>query len=183
MLVIAGVLVALGAVGTPAFAHDDSGNLSLDAVARADGTVEVQVALSYTNDGHPADAAEVSATASGPGGATAGPVALTPIGLGGYRGTLSSLDTGAWTVRAESTAPAATAETTVEIAERGTPATPDPDDTTPDGAPGDTADDGVGSGGDGDDGGSGAVPWIVGAVVLVALLGAGAWLLRRRAAG
>jgi hypothetical protein len=168
-------LVALATLlgASPAGAHSATGNLSLDVVARAGSTVEVQVALSYTDDGHPAEDAEVTATATGPDGATTGPVTLVPIGLGGYRGDLPTPASGTWTVRAESADPVASAEATVEIAGSGAPDPPDPDDTTPADGPG-------GGGGDDDGGSSDVVPWVVGGVVVVAVVGGGAMLLRRR---
>jgi hypothetical protein len=135
----------------------------------------VQVALSYTDDGHPAVDAEVTATATGPDGAITGPVRLAPIGLGGYRGELPTPATGTWTVRAESADPVASAEATVEIAESGAPDPPDPDDTTPADGPGRVA-----GAGDDDGGSADVVPWVVGGVLVVAVVGGGAMLLRRR---
>jgi hypothetical protein len=176
LLVSALVALASAMVASPAGAHSETGVLSLDLVARPGSTVEVQVALSYTDDGHPAEDALVTASATGPGGATAGPVTLTPIGLGGYRGELQATAAGTWIVRAESADPTATAETTVEIVASGTPDTPDPDDT----APADEPDAGGGDVEGDDDGSSDVVPWVVAGVAVALIVGGGAMLLRRR---
>jgi hypothetical protein len=176
-----GALIAVATLGVSApaaGAHSETGNLQVDVVVRPGLTAEVQVALSYASDGHPAEDATVSASATGPDGRSAGPVALTPIGLGGYRGELPLPGVGAWTVRAEAVEPAASAETTVEVAASPGPDTPDPDDTEPGDTLDDDDDDG-GSGGGGEGDGSDPWPWIVGGVVVAVAVGAGGLLLRR----
>ena len=122
----------------PVGAHSDTGNLSLEVVGRSPLTLDVRVALSYTSDGHPAEGATVTVTATSPGGATAGPVTLAAIGLGGYRGEVSVPTPGSWTVRAEAVDPAATAEAAVDVAPSAEPDASDGED--PDEPPSDVAD-------------------------------------------
>jgi hypothetical protein len=167
-------LIALGVLlaAVPAGAHSDTGNLSVDVLVRRESAAEVQVALSYASDGHAAEDATVTASATGPDGASAGPVTLAPIGLGGYRGELTLPRAGTWTVRAESADPTASAETTVTLTESRTPDTSGPGTLDPDVIAVVPA--------DGDDGGSGVVPWVVVGVVLAVAAGGGALLLRRR---
>jgi hypothetical protein len=186
-LVLSSVIaLAVLSGAAPAGAHGETANLSLDAMARGDAMVEVQVALSYADDGHPVEGAEVTASATGPGGGAAGPVTLASIGLGGYRGELPTPAAGTWTVRAESADPVASAETTVEVAASGasdtpdTPDTPDPEDTAPGDAPGRTVGGGGDEGQDEDGSSSDAVPWVVAGVVVAVVVGAGVMLLRRR---
>lgn len=174
------VALAVGLAAAPAGAHSETGRLSLDVVDRPGSTLEVQVALSYTDDGHPAEDAEVTASATGPGGETTGPVTLAPVGLGGYRGELTTTGPGTWTVRAESADPAAAAEATVEVPEDAGPDTPDPDDTVPGDAPGDTDGGGGGGGQDPDGSSSDVIPWVVAGAVVAVAVGGGAMLLRRR---
>ncbi len=166
-LLLSALLVLVPAVlldATPAGAHGETADLSVDVVARSGSTVEVQVALSYTDDGHPVEDAQVTASATGPGGATAGPVTLVAIGLGGYRGALPAPTAGTWTVRAESADPVASAEASVEVAGSAAPDPPDGDDSAPAGDAADEPAESVGDRTDAidderDDGGSDVVVW------------------------
>ena len=171
----------------PVGAHSDTGNLSLEVVGRSPLTLDVRVALSYTSDGHPAEGATVTVTATSPGGATAGPVTLAAIGLGGYRGEVSVPTPGSWTVRAEAVDPAATAEAAVDVAPSAEPDASDGED--PDEPPSDVADGPTGptaptrpngAGATNDDGGSSAAPWLGGIAAVAVVGGAGAWQVARR---
>lgn len=176
----------------PALAHDEQGEMTVTAAEQLDGgRLRVEVGIVYTNDGHPAEEATVTATLTGPSGEAVGPVPLErQEGTSLYRAEIEVPSPGAWTVALSATNPAATAETSIDVAARTTtPPTddtaPPPDATTPatvaDDEPGVASPVAVAADDDGG-GGNGALlaAVVIAAVALVALV---AWaLVRRRSA-
>lgn len=192
-------LVAALAVGAgTAGAHDDVGEMTVTSSVQAGpGTVRLEVGLVYENDGHLAEDATVTATLTGPDGATAGPVTLDRVDESSslYAAEVPVPSTGTWAAQISSTGPTATATAAIEVTDdapaAGGPGD-DPDETastmleadedeqvfttqsSEDAAPADGAE---------DEGGSSATPWIVLAVVVVVLVGGGALVWSRRGAG
>lgn len=193
LLLTLAALVALYTVeSTPAGAHDDEGQLTVTAAEQvAPGLVRLEVGLVYTGDGHLAEEATVEAALTGPDGEVVGPVDLPRTSGSLYGAQVEVTGPGTWQVSVNATNPAATAESSVEVAAE-TPNTPPPaitpdtvtpeglgTDATPrtvpatetDGQTDDTGDDGV------------SVGVIVAVLVVVALAAGGAylWYRRRRA--
>lgn len=171
----AALLLALAA---PAGAHGGDGNLAVQPT-RHGLTVEYVTRLTFVSDGHPADEATVTVTATGPG--TVAPVALAPQGDGNYTGTVTFPAAGTWTVVLESTNPTARVEQTQVVADDApTTTTAAPTTTTTkSGGSSEAGADETGA----DDGDDSALPIIAFVVVGgLAGVGIGFWLVRRNAA-
>ena len=154
--------------GAAAFAHGEDGTFSGTEAAATDGdplTVSVRARLLYLNDDDPAPGATATVDAIGPGGATVPPVPLTDNGDGTYQGTLVLSAEGAWTLRFTATTPNAAAEVPYTAEAPTTTAPPTTTTRT--------------QRTDGDDDGSGTGVLVL-AVMAVAALAAGGWLLWRR---
>lgn len=190
------LFLALVLVGTPpAGAHDDEGQMTVTTAEQVDPSrVVLEVGIVYTNDGHPAETATVTATLTGPDGQVVGPVDLARHdGTSLYRAEIDVPVPGSWTAAVTSTEPAATAEATLEVAETTTTAGPDAT-TAPDGPPATVdgeGDDGgrlsgpadVASADDGDGGSDNGAAILAAAIVGVLVIAAIAgWVLYRRRA-
>jgi hypothetical protein len=108
VLVVATVVLTAGA----AHAHGDTGFFELEAAEPAGpSVVRYDVLLRFQNDGDPVDGATVRLTATGPDGASVGPLPMTPGGEAGrYETTVTFPGPGVWGVRVESVDPAAVLE-------------------------------------------------------------------------
>lgn len=115
------VLVLLFQLARPAEGHGAEGTMSVLSATAAGGTVALEVGVLYANDQEPAEEAEVTATLTGPGGTTIGPVALTQAaeGSGRYTASVPVPSSGSWTVTFAATEPAAAATAIVEVAQAG----------------------------------------------------------------
>ncbi len=188
MLAAAG-LVLVATTGT-ASAHGDEGELELTTFEQTGPTtVEVEVGIVYEGDGHLAEDAAVTATLTGPDGATVGPVELAWAGENSslYSATVEVPSVGDWAVAVTSTDPAGEAEgtlTVVEQADTTTTAAPTTTVTTaaPDAPDPVAVDDELAADEGGDDGVSPAVI-VVACLVLAALVIGGAVLVARSRGG
>jgi hypothetical protein len=170
VFVVATTLVS----GAIAFAHGDDGVFSGTDAVPADGdslTVSVRARLLYVNDDEPAPGATVTVDAVDAAGVVVPPAPLTDNGDGTYEGTLALTAPGAWTVRFTATTPNAAAEVAYSADASATTTAPT---TTTDRSPRANSD-------SDDDNGSGTGV-LVFAVLAVAALVAGGWLLWRRRA-
>ncbi len=156
---LASLLLLLWAA--PAGAHSETGEMTV-IVAEQTGpsTVRLEVGITFTNDGHLAEEATVSATFAGSGGPSlTAPVTLGHISGGRY-GTEVELASGTWEANIASIDPEASATTTVVVSpDFGTTTTTSPSSTTTTAAPVVETD-------SSDSGTSWAVPVIVVAVAL-----------------
>lgn len=112
----AGLLVAMAA---PAGAHSDAGTMTITTAEQIDPTtVRVEAGIVFANDGHLALDASVSATLTGPAGATVGPTPLAkqPGNTSLYRADIAVPGPGSWAVAVSSTDPTSQATATVEVA-------------------------------------------------------------------
>src|SRR5690606_2855111 len=92
----------------------------------ASDRLRVEVGIVYTNDGHPAEEAEVAAALTGPDGTSVGPVTLERTSGSLYSAEIDVPGPGAWQVSVTSTTPTAQGGVTVEVAESSeTTAAPD----------------------------------------------------------
>lgn len=161
----------------PASAHDDQGVLAGEYVAdppdSPQGTYRVR--LTYENDGHPAEGATVTMSATDGGGGVVGPTPMSAVDVGEYEAAVTFPNPGAWTVTVVATTPAATFEQALTIA----PPEPSTTTTTSTASPKQTIADT--QGGD-DDGGLGAGLWIGIVVTLVGAAVAAVVIWRRRVA-
>jgi hypothetical protein len=138
LLFLAALAIVL-VLGTPAAgAHSSDGELTLTKVEQTGPTsVDVEVGIVYANDGHLAEGATVTATLTGPGGATVGPVDLTRTGetTSLYAATVEVSAVGDWTVAVTSTDPTGEVSGSVAVAEgfAGTTTTEAPDAAATDG--------------------------------------------------
>ena len=89
-------------------------------------SIRVEAGLVYANDDELATGATVTATATGPGGATAGPVPLSRLDEDSsvYGGDLTVPQPGSWQVQVTSTEPTAEASATVAVAQATTTTAP-----------------------------------------------------------
>ena len=134
---VAAVTLFVG-VGT-ASAHGDEGELIITKLEQVGPTtLSIEAGVVYEGDGHLAEDATVTATMSGPGGATVGPVQLTRTGESTslYAATVEVPATGDWTVEVSSTEPTAQATQAVAVTEQAATAS----STTAPTTGGDTAD-------------------------------------------
>jgi hypothetical protein len=168
--------LAVFAPGAPAFAHDEVGVLAGEYVAEPPDAPEgtYRVRLTYQNDGHPAEGATVTMTASDGAGSSVGPLPMNAVDLGEYEAAVTFPHAGSWTVSVVAEAPAATLEQPLTIAE------PPPSTTTTSATKVQT--DPIGDPRDDGGGGLGAGLWIGVVGVLVAAVVAGVVIWRRRVA-
>jgi len=131
-LLVAGLAVLVGAV--PASAHGDAGVIVIDTPEpRGDLTVGLQVLLTYENDDEPVtgdEVGEIVAVGTGPGGQTIGPqVSLVATDVPGvFAADLTFPAAGMWELTVTSSEPAASATTTVEVADAAPEETDGSDD-------------------------------------------------------
>lgn len=98
----------------PAAAHGgDAAFEVLEAAEVAPGTVSLQVAVTYANDGDPAEGALVDVVPSGPGAAPG--VRLEREAAGTYAASLELDETGTWVLSLTSAFPPGQAEVSVEV--------------------------------------------------------------------
>lgn len=191
ILTIAALLVG----AAPAAAHGDEGVMEITRLEQlGNDQIDLEVGIVYDNDGHQAEDANVSATFSGPDGASVGPVLLDQVRPGAslYSTTVQVPTGGTWTVLVDSTGPSASAagELAVDTDTLITATTqaPEPTEETTD----DTTDDGVEAGADvtadaataaddAEDAGSATTLIAIAAAVLMVGVGA-VLILRRRSA-
>jgi len=114
---IALVLTVVALSAAPAWAHDETGAFSATrAEPNASGGYTIDLLLTYTNDGHGAEGATVTATAQGPSGDPI-PVPLTAGDrAGAYTGDVVLDPPGTYTITASSPDPVASTTFTVEVA-------------------------------------------------------------------
>jgi hypothetical protein len=165
------------AVFTPgaALAHDEVGLLAGEYAAEPPDSPEgtFRVRLTYQNDGHPAEGATVTMTASDGTGGVVGPLPMHAVDVGEYEAAVAFPHAGTWTVSVVAEAPAATLEQPLTIAAP-------PSTTTTSATKVQT--DPIGDPGDDDGGGLDAWLWIGVVGVLVAAVVAGVVIWRRRVA-
>lgn len=119
LLAVLAVVLLVGA--SPAAAHGDEGELTLTKVEQTGPTtVSIEVGIVYEGDGHLAEDATVSATLTGPDGATVGPVDLTRTSdtTSLYQATVEVPAPGDWSVSVESAEPAGEVTGSVTVAEQ-----------------------------------------------------------------
>lgn len=106
-------------------AHGDTGTIEPVLVEQVDGrlAIDVQVVVTYTNDGERAEGATVTAVATHADGTATDAVTLTPASApGAYVGVLDVPSAGDWTVRIDATTPTATLEVAaVQVVEATSP--------------------------------------------------------------
>jgi len=111
--------VALGVavlVSGPVAAHSEQGELTVVvAEAPAPGMVRLEVGLVYANDGHLAEESSVTASLTGPGGVTLGPVDLPRIAGARYGTEVPVPTPGTWQVTFAATGPTAQGTATIEV--------------------------------------------------------------------
>lgn len=177
-----------------AVAHGDDGRLEVVSVVPQGSTAVVTVRLTYGNDGEHVDSATLTVAGDDGTGTRLDPVAMTRTQAPGeYSALVQFPSAGTWNLRVTSVKPAATATVTQEVsADTGvtapsettvagptTPTVAGPTDSAVAGAAEpsrattekEPADDG---------GGSGALLWIIGAVALLVVVGAGVLIAGRR---
>jgi len=172
------------AVVSPAAAHDGEGAFTVDSAEPADGTaVHYVVRLTWTNDGHLALDATVTATAVAPDGTPSTPVPLTAVDQDGrYEATVEFPGAGDWTVRFTAVTPPSTLEqpqvvTVATTSTTAAPSTTAPSTTEAPGPADDSEEAAATDAGDSDDDGAPVVPIAIGALAAVA---AGVVAVRRR---
>ena len=191
--VVLAVVVALPAVAS---AHGGPGVIEVDEPeARGDLSIGLRIRISYEDDGHTPDAAdvgEISVEGTGPGGDTVGPeTGFEPTEVPGvYAVELTFPEAGSWDLTITSTEPEATQTTTVEVGAPDADAGSSDgtgDEPTTDGTADDNSDMTVSSGeasiverGSGGDGPTPLLVTLLVAAVLVVGGVAGALVLRRR---
>jgi hypothetical protein len=170
--------VTLGASG--AWAHSDEGVMTVTKAEQSgSNTVQLQAGIVYANDNDLAEQASVTATLTGPDGATVGPVALVLETGSLYGAAVEVPSPGTWQVDVSSSEPASSASATVtviamtESTAPATTATPDEVARAPLGP--------VNVEPDADD--SSPVLWIVLAVAAVVVVGGGIVYAVRRSRG
>lgn len=189
MLAAAG-LVLVATTGT-ASAHSDVGELELTTFEQTGPTtVRVEVGIVYEGDGHLAEDASVTATLSGPDGASVGPVELAWAGENSslYAATVEVPVVGDWTVAVTSTDPAGAVDGSLSVAEQADTTTTEapatttiaPTTTTDDAAEPATLDDELASDqSEADDGGISPAVIVIACLVLAAVVIGGAFLVAR----
>lgn len=105
-------------VAWPASAHSDEGEMTVTVVEQGSGdSIILEVGIVYSDDGHLAEEASVSATLTGPGGEIVGPVDLARIAGARYGAEVAVSGPGEWSVMITSENPTAEAEASVTLAE------------------------------------------------------------------
>jgi hypothetical protein len=156
----------------PAFAHSDQGTMAAESQPGTQPmTVTARARVVFANDGHPVGEAAVTVTATGPGGAQAGPTTLNRVDAGEYEAELALPVAGDWSLQFNSTNPTATGSATATVAEAAPPAEAPP---TSQVRRANTSDD------EGDSSGLGAPAFVIGGAVVVAALVGGLVVVRRR---
>jgi hypothetical protein len=159
-------------VAAPALAHSDQGTMAAEARPGAQPrTVTARARVVFANDGHPAGEAAVTVTATGPGGAQAGPTTLNLVDAGEYQADLALPAAGDWSLQFNSTNPTATGSATATVA--AAPATTRAPPTSQV-RRATTSDD------DDDSSGLSAPAFVIGGAVVVAALVGGVLVVRRR---
>ena len=133
LTLLAALALVLVAGTSPAAAHGDEGELTLTKVEQTGPTtVSIEVGIVYEGDGHLAEDAQVSATLTGPDGATVGPVDLTRSGdtTSLYQAAVEVPAQGDWAVAVTSTEPAGEVSGSVTVAAQADTATDDEPSTT-----------------------------------------------------
>lgn len=120
VLVVVAVVAAVSLAGT-AGAHGGGAVFEvLEAAETAPREVTLQVQVTYESDGELAEGAIVEVTASGPGGATAGPEPADRRDEPGvYATTLDVAEPGEWVLVVTSSFPPGTTEVPVEVTGEG----------------------------------------------------------------
>ena len=101
-IVVSTLALAVTAAVDAAPAHGDEGTMTITkAEATSPTSIRVEAGLVYANDDELATGATVTATATGPGGATAGPVPLSRLDEDSsvYGGDLTVPQPGSWQVQ------------------------------------------------------------------------------------
>lgn len=188
LLAVVTGLVLVATTGTVS-AHSDVGEMELTAFEQTGPTtVEIEVGIVYEGDGHLAEDATVTATLSGPDGATVGPVELTWAGVGSslYAATVEVPVIGDWSVAVTSIDPAGAVDGSLTVVEQaGTPTTEAPPttsapSTTEDAPEPVTLDDELAADQDAaDEGGVSPTVVVIACLVLAALVIGGAFLVAR----
>jgi hypothetical protein len=132
LTLLAALALVLVAGTSPAAAHGDEGELTLTKVEQTGPTtVSIEVGIVYEGDGHLAEDAQVSATLTGPDGATVGPVDLTRSGdtTSLYQAAVEVPTQGDWAVAVTSTEPAGEVSGSVTVAAQTDTAAGDPSTT------------------------------------------------------
>jgi hypothetical protein len=177
----AAALLVLGPAARPAGAHEGDAVLVVEGVHPAGRSIHYIVRVTWADDGHPAEAATVTATGITPDGTQLTPVALAPADEDGrYSGAVEYPAPGAWTVRITSIDPTGTIEQPQEVTATATTASPEGTAGSEDTSGFAPADDGTGgsaeggvdgdeqaAGDDGDDSGMPLVLIVVAALVVV----------------
>ena len=133
LTLLAALALVLVAGTSPASAHGDEGELTLTKVEQTGPTtVSIEVGIVYEGDGHLAEDAQVSATLTGPDGATVGPVDLTRSGdtTSLYQAEVEVPAQGDWAVAVTSTEPAGEVSGSVTVAAQADAATTQESSTT-----------------------------------------------------
>ncbi|MFN7150139.1 MAG: hypothetical protein ACK4V6_11740 [Microthrixaceae bacterium] len=133
ILMLAAAGLVLVATTGAASAHGDEGELELTAFEQTGPTtVEIEVGIVYEGDGHLAEDATVTATLSGPDGATVGPVELAWAGENSslYAATVDVPVVGDWTVAVTSTDPTGAVDGSLSIVEQAGATTTEATSTT-----------------------------------------------------
>lgn len=192
------LMVGLIVVAPSAGAHGDDGKLEAVSVVSSGTSTVVTVRLTYANDAEPVTGATLTLVGDDGAGARFDPLPMAATSTPGeYSATAQMPSAGTWNLRVTSVTPAATLTLTQQIsADAGVAPSPSSTETTAVGSsttPRPT-DDGVepgpapvtGSKGTSstddasDDSGPGAMPWIIGAIALVVVLGLGFFLSKQR---
>jgi hypothetical protein len=187
--VLMAAVAALVLLASPASAHGDEGTMEVVTAEEA-GPLEIraEVGVLYANDDDLATEADVTVTATGPGGETVGPEPVELDHDAVYAATLTVPSAGTWTLAFTSENPAATVETTVDVTGESTttgapttsappttelsPATTAPSTASTDASvTDDTAD---------EDEDSSALPIVIGLLVVLAIAGAAIVAIRNR---
>jgi hypothetical protein len=190
-LVVALAVLALGA--DPSVAHGGAGVIEIDVPEeRGDMTIGLRIRLTYEDDEHPAaedEVGEITVEGTGPDGETFGPESsfdATEV-PGVYAAELTFPAPGTWEVTVSSDEPAATATTTIEIADASSPVAEEPADDDQDDVTADTVSAVEGEGtaqiverGSGGDGPTPLLLTLLVVGVLVVALIVGGVVLRRR---
>lgn len=177
LVVLAAVLLTGAAVAS---AHGDEGEVSLTKLEQTGPTtVAIEVGIVYSNDEEVAVDAQVSATLTGPEGATVGPVALsrTAEATSLYTATVEVPSAGDWSVAVTSSTPTGEVEGGVTVASTASTTAPTSTDTpATDSATTDAAIEPLTSGSKG----SNAAVIVAACLVLAALTIGGAFVIASR---
>ncbi len=120
LLFLAALVATLALCTAPAAAHGAEGEVTVTKLEQTGPTtVEVEVGIVYAGDGHLAEEAVVTATLSGPAGATIGPVELTRTGetTSLYAARVEVPSSGDWSVAVTSAEPTGAASGSVTLVE------------------------------------------------------------------